>query len=194
MKHFLPDRHADPFLELETHQRHGAVEHVRRLVDARRRGTATRCGPGSRERQSRSSRRSRRRAVPRAGTRRRGRRISAPRCRPHAARIREVLNGVGGSSSLIVRALGISLRDPRQQRGLHREAGDRRIVLHDDLDVDRLGERRIVAHHRVRVQLRHARRAHHHGGRAGALRVPAVADARARPFGGRAGDDGRRGR
>ena len=102
--------------------------------------------------------------------------------------MRDVLNGVGGSSSLIVRARGISLGDPRQQRRLHREAGDRRIVLDDDLDVDGVGERRVVPHDGVGVQLRHARRADHHRRRAGLLGLPAVADAGARAFGRRAGD------
>ena len=83
--------------------------------------------------------------------------------------MREVLNGVGGSSSLIVRAAGISCGDSREQPGLHRVARDRRIVLDDDLDVDGLGQRGKVAQHGVGIQLRHARRADHHGGGPGIL-------------------------
>ena len=102
--------------------------------------------------------------------------------------MRDVLNGVGGSSSLIVRARGISLRDPRQQRRLHREAGDRRIVLDDDRDVHGVGERRVVAHDGVGIELRHARRAHHDRRRAALLGLTAVADAGARAVGRRAGN------
>ena len=124
-----------------------------------------------RETRSRSSRRSRRPAALRAGTRRRARRRSdtstPPICR--LRRMRDVLNGVGGSSSLIVRARGISLAIRASSARLHRVAGDRRIVLDDDLDVDRVGERLVVAHDRVGVELRHARRADHHGRRAGCL-------------------------
>ena len=42
---------------------------------------------------------------------------------------------------------------------------------------------------RLRIQLRHSRRADHDGGRAGVARVPAVRDARARPFCRRSRDD-----
>ena len=103
--------------------------------------------------------------------------------------MRDVLNGVGGSSSLIVRARGISFAILAQQPGLHRVARDRRVVLHDDLDVDGLGQRMKVTQHGVRVQLRHARRADHHGRRPGLFRVPAVVDARPGAFGGRARHD-----
>ena len=57
------------------------------------------------------------------------------------------------------------LGDPRQEPRLHRVAGDRRIVLDDDFDVDRLGKGVKMPQDRVRIQLRHARRADHDGGR-----------------------------
>ena len=80
-------------------------------------------------------------------------------------------------------------RDPREQRRFHRVARNRRIVLDDDLDVDRLGQRVVVADDGFGVQLRHPRRADHDGGGAGGLRGAAVGDAGARPFRGRPGDD-----
>ena len=36
MEHFLADRHADPFLKLESHQRDRTVEHVSRVVELAR--------------------------------------------------------------------------------------------------------------------------------------------------------------
>ena len=46
-----------------------------------------------------------------------------------------------------------------------------------------------MTHDRVRVELRHPRRAHHDGRRADVERLPAVGDAGARPLGRRARDD-----
>ena len=81
------------------------------------------------------------------------------------------------------------LRDPREQRRLHREPGDRRIVLDDDRQIHRVGERLVVRDDGVGVELRHARRADHHRRGAEILRLPRIADAGARAFGRRAGDD-----
>ena len=109
MQYFLANRHPDPFLKLEPHQRNSAVEHVRRIVDA--------AGAKQRHDPTRISGKAKPVIAPsrppsalRAETRPRARRRSAPGCHRHAARMRDVLNGVGGSSSLIVRALGISVR------------------------------------------------------------------------------------
>ncbi len=53
-----------------------------------------------------------------------------------------------------------------------------------------VGDRRVVAHDVVRIQLRHARRTDHHRGRAGLLRIQAVFETSVRTFGGGADDDG----
>ena len=55
--------------------------------------------------------------------------------------------------------------------------------------IDGVGERLVVRDDGRGVQLRHARRAHHHRGRAEVLRLAGVADAGARALGGRARDD-----
>ena len=88
------------------------------------------------------------------------------------------------------RARGRDLfRDTREQCRLHREPGDRRVILHDDRHRDRVGERLVVTHDRVRIQLQHARGADHHRGGAEFLRLPAVGEARPRAFGRRPRDD-----
>ena len=84
---------------------------------------------------------------------------------------------------------GNLLGDSREEPGLHRVARDRRIVLDDDLDVDRLRQRGKVAQHGVGIQFRHARRTDHHGRGPGILGMLAIADAGRGSFGGRARDD-----
>ena len=102
--------------------------------------------------------------------------------------MREVLNGVGGSSNLMVLAGGDFAGDAHQKPRLHGEARNRRIVLDDDGDFNGGGDGSEVAHHGVGIQLGRAGRADHDGVRAGLAREPGVIDAGAHAVGGSAGD------
>ncbi len=104
--------------------------------------------------------------------------------------MRDVLNGVGGSSSLIVAGRGHFARDAGEQPRFHRVAGDRRIVLDDDRDVDGLRQRRVVADDGVGVELGHAGRADHHARGAGGLGLPGVFDTGPEALGGGPDHDG----
>ena len=104
--------------------------------------------------------------------------------------MRDVLNGVGGSSSLIVRAARhLRARSapaaPAPSR-IRRSAGSpARRSARSTASASAV----IVAHDRFRVQLRHPRRADHDRRRAERLRLPRVSDAGPRAVGRRAGDD-----
>ena len=141
VEHFLSDGHADTFLELETHQRYGAVEAVGRFIEPA--GAKQRHDP---DQISGYANPVIAPVAPARSSSSRNTPPSPPKMRtgssPHAARMREVLNGVGGSSSLIVRAPRNLACDPREQRRLHGEPGDGRVILHDDLDVHSLGRSR----------------------------------------------------
>src|SRR4029450_4618647 len=65
-------------------------------------------------------------------------------------------------------------RNASQQRRLHRESGNWRVILDNNLDIHRVRERRVVPHDSVRIQFRQTRWTHHDGGRADLARVPAV--------------------
>src|SRR4029079_1488003 len=65
-------------------------------------------------------------------------------------------------------------RDPGEKRRLHRESGDWRVILDDNLDVDGVGQRLEMPHDSLGVQLRHARRTDHHCCRADLMRMAAV--------------------
>ena len=170
---FLADRHADAFLELEAHQRHRSIEEIGGVIDL----------PASSSLHDPDEYLRKRETGHRAGRTRHQLFQQEHAAKPaedlhgHVAeacsRIRAVLNGVGGSSSLIVRADGISLRDAGEERGLHRKPGNRRIVLDDDRRVDGVGEGLVVADDRVRVQFGHPRRADHDRRRPNRLRLPA---------------------
>ena len=194
VQHFLADRHADAFLELEAHQRHRTVEDVRRLVDLARRGRARRSltsisgnakpvitpvAPAI----SSSSRNTPPRP-PKIAT------FVSPAAVEDARRLerrRRILE--------LDRPRARDLaRDAREQRRLHREAGDRRIVLHDDRRFDRVGQRLVVATTASELSL----------GMRGGLTITAAApsafacrrvrDARPRAFGRRCRRRRRRGR
>ena len=102
--------------------------------------------------------------------------------------MREVLKGVGGSSSLIVLAAATSRAMRTRSARLHGEARNRRIVLDDDGDFNGGGDGGEVAHHGVGIQLGRAGRADHDGVGAGLAREPGVIDAGAHAIGSSAGD------
>ena len=72
------------------------------------------------------------------------------RCRRAASRMRDGLERRRRILELDRPRRRDLLRDAREQRRLHREAGDRRIVLDDDRQIDGVGERLVVARRRRR--------------------------------------------
>ncbi len=177
-QHFLANRHADPFLELEAHQRHRPVEHVGGAIHVCRRGTGVTI-------LTRISGNANPVIAPVAPAISSSSRNTPPR--PPKIRTLEIAGLVENPRRLergwrIFELDGPRARDlpgdARQQPRLHRVAGDRRIVLHDDLDVHRFGERAVVPHHRLGVELRHPRRTDHDRGGAGRLRLAAVTGCR----------------
>ena len=188
VQHFLANRHADAFLELEAHQRHGTIEGVGGLVHV---SSAEQRHDFDEQLWKRE---------PRHGAGGAGEEFLEEEhaAQPAEDADRDVAGRLDDARRLEGRRRILQLDrararnlpgDSRQQRRLHGESGNGRVVLDDYFDIDRICQRLVMTNDRLRVELGHPRRAHHDGRGARGQRVPAMRDTGPCPFRCRAGHD-----